>query len=381
MQQDFHKRYKVKMEDLAELLSMPDAVNTYIARGFIRPGLASWGSDIIYISPDVCFQMAYTMKGKPMTLEHPEGLITAKNRDEKMIGAVTEVERNDDGGYDAHFFIDPKTPDGEEAIDAVSWHGEEPPRIKHVSCVYQVIKWGDGGTLNGVKYDREVLEGQMLQLALTENPRYDGTWVIQNSDDSKDCIIFTNETGGLDLQVKNCNNNTDEEKEVKMKLFTKKSVDVDQDVFVETDSGSKTIKELVQIANSAEEMKAEIASLKSENESLKAQIANEDDKKDEKDEVKNEDEEDKKDSSDDKKDEVKNECDDEVKNEDDKSDEDKEDEEDGEVENCNQPKNSIKDLDAETERLNAQIFNSDDTKVEFTMADGMAHAAADFANK
>lgn len=376
------------MEDLAELLSMPDAVNTYIARGFIRPGLASWGSDVIYISPEVCSQMAYTMKGKPMTLEHPEGLITAKNRDEKMIGAVTEVVRNDDGGYDAHFFIDPKTPDGEEAIEAVSWHDEEPPRIKHVSCVYQVIKWGDGGTLNGVKYDREVLEGQMLQLALTENPRYDGTWVIQNSDDSKDCIIFTNETGGLDLQVKNCNNNEDEQKDSDMlKLFTKKTVEVDHDVFVETDAGSKTIKELVQIANSAEEMKAEIASLKSENESLKAQIANEDEKKDEEDdEVKNEDE-DKKDSSE-KKDEVKNECDDKVKNDDDSEkedsedkDEDEKDEKDGEVENCNQPKNSIKDLDAETERLNAQIFNSGDTKVEHTIADGMAHAAADFANK
>lgn len=373
------------MDALAELLSMPDAVNTYIARGFIRPGLASWGSDIIYISPEVCSQMAYTMKGKPMTLEHPEGLVTAKNRDEKMIGAVTEVMYADDGGYDARFFIDPKTPDGEEAIEACAWHGEEPPRIKHVSCVYQVIKWGDSGTLNGVKYDREVLEGQMLQLALTENPRYDGTWVIQNSDNGKDCIIFTSETGGLDLQVKNCNNSNDEQKDSEMKLFTKKSVDVDQDVFVETEAGSKTIKELVQIANSVEELKAENESLKSENETLKAQIANEEEKKDEKED---EDKEDKKDSSDEKKDGVKNECDDKIENEDDskkddseKSDEDKKDEDDGEVENCNQPKNSIADLDAETQRLNAQIFNSEDTKVEYTVADGMAHAAADFANK
>lgn len=358
--------YEVPGDELAELLSMPDAVRTYVAIGFIRPGLASWGNEVIYVSPAVCEMMAYTMKGKPMTLEHPAGLITAENRDKYMIGAVTEVVRNEDGSYDAKFFIDPKTKDGEEAMAALDWQEDTPPRISHVSCVYQVERWGDGGSLNGVKYDREVLAGTMLQLALTENPRYDGTWIVRNSDDGIDKVEYCAEEGGLDSQIKNDYNETDEPKGNTMGFWTKKTVEVDESLMIDTDLGAKSIKELVQIANSSVSLNAEL-------ESLRAQVANKsDEEKKDKDEKKDEDQ-------------PKNDCDkdnqpkngedeDQPKNGDDK------DEDDGKEKD--QPKNSVVDLDAEKQKQDMQIFNSgDDAKVESTVYDGMKRAEADFAGK
>lgn len=366
-QQVKNSAYEVPGDEIAELLSMPDAVRTYLATGFIRPGLASWGKDVIYVSPEVCAMMAYTMKGKPMTLEHPAGLITAENRDKYMIGAVTEVVRAEDGSYDAKFFIDPKTKDGEEAIDALEWQGETPPKISHVSCVYQVERWGDGGSLNGVKYDREVLAGTMLQLALTENPRYDGTWVIKNSDEGIDKVEYCADSGGLDSQIKNDYNKLDEPKGNTMGFWKKSTVEIDEDLMVDTALGTKSIKELVQIANSSVEIEKELND-------LRAQVANSEKEKEE-DQPKNEEGEEKQvENACENEKQVENTCDeDQPKNEEDK---------DEEGESDDQPKNSNVDLDAEKQKQDMQVYNSgEDTKVESTVYDGMARAEADFANK
>lgn len=358
-------------ESTAELLSMPDAVNIYVGVGFIRPGLASWGDSIIYISPEVCAQMAYTMKGKPMTLEHPAGLITAENRDKYMIGCVTDVWKSErDDGYDCRFYINPEKNNGEEAISALEWKDDTPPRIQHLSCVYQVERWGDGGSLNGVKYDREVLAGTMLQLALTENPRYDGTMVIRNSESSDNIVCG----GGLDSQIKNQYNKNNEPKGQKMNFWKKTKVDLDMDTMVDTEHGAKSISELVQIANSSVELKKECEELKSQLknvgfstdaltttekdkkcvESKQAQMSNYCDKE----QPKNEDDEEE--DKDDKKDESK------------KDDEGKDDKD--------QPKNSMSVLDKEEAELNKQIFNSAEThSVENNLYAGMARAKADFA--
>lgn len=359
--------YEVPGDELAELLSMPDAVRTYTAIGFIRPGLASWGNEVIYVSPEVCRMMAWTLKGKPMTLEHPAGLITAENRDKYMIGAVTEVVAAEDGSFDAKFFIDPKTKDGEESIEALEWKEDTPPRISHVSCVYQVERWGDGGSLNGVKYDREVLAGTMLQLALTENPRYDGTWVVKNSNDDTDRVEYCAEEGGLDSQIKNDYNKPEEPKGNTMGFWKKNTVEVDEDLMIDTDLGAKSIKELVQIANSSVSLNAEL-------ESLRAQVANKDDEEKKDDDEEKDENQPKNDC--DEENQPKNGCDDDQpKNED----EDKDEEEGGEKD---QPKNSTVNLDAEQQKVESQVLNSDDdVKVESTVYDGMKRAEADFANK
>lgn len=365
--------YEVPGEEIAELLSMEDAVRVYTALGFIRPGLASWGDEVIYISPEVCDQMAYTLKGKPMTLEHPRGLITAENRDKYMIGAVTEVIYNDTGSYDAKYFIDPKTRDGEEAIDACGWDGENPPRIKHVSCVYQVERWGDGGTLNGVKYDREVLAATMLQLALTENPRYDGTLIVYNSKDQMDIVEYINEEGGLDSQIKN--SYTDDNKPKGVTMFgiksKKEQVEVDMSIQLETKAGLKSIEELVQIANSAYEKEEED----------KVKNADEKEKEDKvenscgKDKVKNSDGIDGVPSTDvEQPDEAAGKPTDKVENADDEEDDEKKDKEDKD-----QPKNSASDLDAQENVLNHQIYNSAEPQaVESNVFEMMARAQADF---
>lgn len=373
--------YEVTDNEIAELLSMPDAVNMYFCHGFIRPGLASWGKDIIYISPAVCEQLAFTMKGKPMTLEHPAGLITKANRDKFMIGAVTEVMKGFDDAYDCRFFIDPKTRDGEEAIAATEWKGEEPPRISHVSCVYQVERWGDGGSLNGVKYDREVLAATMLQLALTEDPRYDGTYIVRNSNDGIDRVEYCNADGGLDSQVENSYNENDKPKGANMLTgFLKKKTEIDGDMMVDTDLGPKSIHELVQIANSSKADKERISA-------LEAQIANSDkdddkDKSDKDDKDKDKDDKSGDDKGDDKDNQPKNDCDkdNQPKNED-KDDGDDEDKDKDKSDD--QPKNSANDLKAQEVLQNQQIFNSNgrDTVIEDNVYAGMARAEADFANK
>lgn len=356
--------YEVPGDEIAELLSMPDAIRTYMALGFIRPGLASWGKEVIYISPSVCEQMAFTLKGKPMTLEHPAGLITAENRDKFMIGAVVDVRHGDDGAFDARYYIDPKTKDGEEAIAACDWNGENPPRIKHVSCVYQVQLWGDGGSLNGVPYDKEVLAGTMLQLALTEDPRYDGTFIVRNSNDDIDRVEFRNTEGGLDSQIKNDYNENNKPKGATMSLWKKEKVEVDMNLMVDTDLGPKTIADLVQIANSSKETAEKITA-------LETQIAN---------------------SEKEKADKKKEEEDGQPKNGDGcgkngqpkNADEDGDDKDkDGKDKESDQPKNSNDDLDAQEAVLNAQIHNGNDkpAAVENNVYAGMARAEADFAQK
>lgn len=359
--------YEVPGDEIAELLSMDDAVRLYTAIGFIRPGLASWGDEVIYISPEVCDQMAYTLKGKPMTLEHPRGLITAENRDKYMIGAVTEVTYGKDGAYDARYFIDPKTRDGEEAIDACEWNGENPPRIKHVSCVYQVERWGDGGSLNGVKYDREVLSATMLQLALTENPRYDGTLIVFNSQDQLDLVEYINEEGGLDSQIKN--SYTDDNKSKGATMFgirsKKEQVEVDMSIQLETKAGLKSIEELVQIANSVCEK---------EEEEVKNSEEKEDKDPEDDDKVKNSDGIDGVPSTDvEQPDEAAGKPTDKVENA------DEEEEEDKEKDDKDQPKNSNFDLDAQENVLNHQVYNSAEPRaVESNVFEMMARAQADF---
>jgi hypothetical protein len=152
-----------------------------------------------------------------------------------------------------------------------------------------------------------------------------------------------------------------------MGFWKKNTVEVDEDLMIDTDLGAKSIKELVQIANSSVSLNAEL-------ESLRAQVANKDDEEKKDDDEEKDENQPKNDC--DEENQPKNGCDDDQpKNED----EDKDEEEGGEKD---QPKNSTVNLDAEQQKVESQVLNSDDdVKVESTVYDGMKRAEADFANK
>lgn len=54
-------------------------------------------------------------------------------------------------------------------------------KIGLVSCAYKVLKAGEGGERNAIKYDEEILEFSGEHLAIVANPRYEGATIRLNS--------------------------------------------------------------------------------------------------------------------------------------------------------------------------------------------------------
>lgn len=54
-------------------------------------------------------------------------------------------------------------------------------KVGLVSCAYEVLKTGEGGERNAIKYDEEILSFSGQHLAIVSNPRYEGATIRLNS--------------------------------------------------------------------------------------------------------------------------------------------------------------------------------------------------------
>lgn len=198
---------------------------TYRAK-FISAGPVGY-KDGVYLLPQHCLDnFAYTLKGCPVIIGHQD-ILDEKDMKEKAVGYVSNVDRCEDGAWFADFVIFET-----KAIDKIA-NGDLP----YVSCAYKADLCDEELTVNNVKYKKRIVGGQMMHLALVKNPRYNGTEIWRNS--AEDLLVS-------DGELYNQKDNV-------MFGFKKTKVELDKETLINTSLGEKTIEELVNELEAAQE--------------------------------------------------------------------------------------------------------------------------------
>lgn len=190
---------------------------TYRAK-FISPGAVGYKEGTYLLSSMALDGFAYTLKRCPVVIGHQD-IVDEADMLEKAVGYVSAVDRDELGNWYADFVVfDPK------AIEKIDNGG-----LPYVSCAYRADLSVDEVSLNNVTYKREILGGEMMHLALVKNPRYNGTEIWRNSDE--DCFVSD---GVLFNQKDNI-----------MFGIKKSKVELDKEMLINTKLGDKTIEQLV----------------------------------------------------------------------------------------------------------------------------------------
>lgn len=173
---------------------------------YIEPGLADYSAEgigLVLVQKPALDKMAPTFVGKPIVnFSH-----TDLEPEELFDLDPEEIEKFADGVI-GNQGIDDET--GWYWADMLVWDDETQHNIDvngfTVSCAYDVTHSLSGGTYHNVQYDSEVSDGVYKHMAIVDNPRYEGAWVIQNSKSKEDAVFKKNRR----------NNEMDEPKEESM---------------------------------------------------------------------------------------------------------------------------------------------------------------------
>lgn len=215
---------------------------------FIEAGAVGYKDGIYLLEQPNLDSFAWTLKNKPVVIGHQD-IEDMDDMKTKAVGMVTAVERCEETG---RWYCDFCIWD-EKAINKID-NGDLP----FVSCAYRADLTTEGCDVNNVKYKKRIVGGEMLHLALVKNPRYNGTDIWKNSDEDyfvSDGVVYN-------------------QKDNIMFAWKKTKVEMDKDVLVNTKMGEKTIEELVNELEAANEKIAEqetkIADLEARNAELEA---------------------------------------------------------------------------------------------------------------
>lgn len=223
---------------------------TFTAK-FIEAGACGYKNFKVFVEPYALPSLAQSLKGCPVTLGHI-GDMTYEEMLKNAVGYVVNVHSDESGNVWFADFVIFK----EEALKSY-----DEGKTRYVSCTYRP-EYSEVAEkrINGINYDRIVIGGEMLELALVKKPRYNDTDVWENSDDDENLIgetVLSNEKGET------------------MSLFgiKKEQVQVAPDVLFNTDAGEKTIEEMMILVNEGEAVKAELASTKESLAAKEAELA------------------------------------------------------------------------------------------------------------
>jgi hypothetical protein len=139
------------------------AVGKVIKMACMRAGLVKYSNETILVGKAALEQLAPTMMGVPVVLDHPNDKITDANIGSlPVVGRVADMHWDEEEGvWLAHFVVD-----DEAAVKLLeSGYG--------VSTAWYGLKYGAGGTYNNIVFDRELLEGKYEHLAIVSQPRYE----------------------------------------------------------------------------------------------------------------------------------------------------------------------------------------------------------------
>ncbi len=147
---------------------------------FIEPGVISYedvGQGLVMVGRDALDRMRPSFVGMPVfNLVHkdvdPDAAFDFENAtsEDMAVGVVASVGRDEDGW---------------DWAEMVIWDEDTQVNIDEkgftVSCAYEADKSGPPGKYHGIKFDEEVLDGHYLHMAIVNNPRYEGSTIIQNA--------------------------------------------------------------------------------------------------------------------------------------------------------------------------------------------------------
>lgn len=212
---------------------------------FITPGAVGYKEGAYLVTATALDSFAWSLKGCPVVIGHQD-IIDESDMKEKAVGYVANCDRDEMGNWYADFVVFC------DKANAKIANGDVP----FVSCAYRADLSEGEVTVNNVTYKREILGGEMLHLALVKNPRYNGTEIWKNSADD----VFVSD-GVLYNQKDNI-----------MFGFKKSQVELDKEVLINTKAGEKTLEQLVNDLEAAEEKIAEQAETISKLEAEKAEL-------------------------------------------------------------------------------------------------------------
>ena len=149
----------------------------------MRKGLVGYSNETINVSQEALFEMSESAIGIPVIIDHPDEEITPENvNDIPIIGRVSEFvyDSCSDLWY-ANFIVDDQA--GVDLLNdgwgvSTAWFGDE---------------YKEGGTINNVPFDRELVRGRYEHLAIVKEPRYE---MARNPIflNSKTCITNKNDS-------------------------------------------------------------------------------------------------------------------------------------------------------------------------------------------
>lgn len=269
-------------EDLSLIINelQGTKAKTYRCR-VIQSGAVGYpeSNEIHYVTEEALIRMADSFRGRPVVVGHDLD-ITKENMKDKAKGYVTSCEK----GYDDWYWVDFIVFD-EDTINKIDNEG-----YGYVSCAYWRSDVEKDIVINDVKYNKVINNGFYLHLAITQNPRYNGTNISSNEQSNDNIGLF--ETVSFN-----------EKGETVMFGFKKEKVSINEDLLFETVDGLKSVKDLVDFYNEkvkTEKNEEEKSSESSETEPKKSENEDEkgskEEKKDTKDK-KNDEDEDKDDES------------------------------------------------------------------------------------
>lgn len=215
---------------------------------FIEAGAVGYKDGIYLLEQPNLDSFAWTLKNKPVVIGHQD-IEDMDDMKTKAVGMVTAVDRCEETG---RWYCDFCIWD-EKAMNKIA-NGDLP----FVSCAYRADLTTEGCDVNNVKYKKRIIGGEMLHLALVKNPRYNGTEIWTNSTDDylvSEGVVYN-------------------QKENVMFGFKKTKVEMDKDILVNTKMGEKTIEDLVNELEAAQDKIAEqekkISELEAHNKELEA---------------------------------------------------------------------------------------------------------------
>lgn len=138
---------------------------TFKAR-FLEAGVVKYDDEMVLIKPDNLMVIAMDFKGSHVIIDHQD--VSEDEANEKIVGYINNVWLGDDGWAWCDFTVS-----SEEAITLIN-------QGYSVSCAYYP-KYAEGGSYHNIPFDREIVGGEAIHLAIVKNPRYEDAIILKNS--------------------------------------------------------------------------------------------------------------------------------------------------------------------------------------------------------
>ena len=139
---------------------------TFKAR-FLEKGVVKYDDEMVLIKPENLMAIAMDFKGAHVIIDHQD--VTENEANDKIVGYINNVWFDEFDGWAWCDF----TVNNEEAITLIN-------QGYSVSCAY-FPKYAEGGTYHNIPFDREIVGGEAIHLAIVKNPRYEDAIILKNS--------------------------------------------------------------------------------------------------------------------------------------------------------------------------------------------------------